>query len=146
MIRKQESIPTGSVPSAFLVPGDMMSPPVWSQRGVWHYPSPPSPREQTNTCKNITFPQLRFAGGNKRNRPVHGHLHLPCHGLFTLPDTDSGSDSDLDSKSDGYIVICRIWSHCTDLYSDPYSLTRSPMVTACIFWMDIHTRSPCLAV
>ena len=32
---------------------------VWSQRGVWHYLQPP-PREQMDTCRNITFPQLRL--------------------------------------------------------------------------------------
>ena len=36
--------------------------------------------------------------------------------------TDSGADSDSDSKLDGYIVLCRTRSHCTDSDSDPYSL------------------------
>ena len=31
-------------------------------------------------------------------------------------------DSDLDSTPDGYIVLCRTWSHCTDSDWDPYSL------------------------
>ena len=53
--------------------------------------------------------------------PVHKVLYRPGHplgfylhnsetlhlfnGLFTLPDSDWGSNSDLDSKSDGYIAI-----------------------------------------
>ena len=36
------------------------------------------------------------------------------YGLFTLPNTDS----DLDSKPDGYIMLCRKCSHCTDSDSD----------------------------
>ena len=44
----------------------------------------------------------------------------PCYGLFTLPDTDSGTDSDSDSEHDGYIVLCRTCSHCMDSDSDPY--------------------------
>ena len=44
-------------------------------------------------------------------------LPLPCsYGLVTLPDSNS------DSKLDGYIVLCRTCSHCTDSDSDPYSL------------------------
>ena len=41
-----------------------------------------------------------------------------CDGLFTFQVTDSGTDSDSDSKPDNYIVLCRTCSHCTD--SDPY--------------------------
>ena len=33
------------------------------------------------------------------------------YGLFTLTDSDSYSDSDLDSKPYGYIVLCRNFSH-----------------------------------
>ena len=44
------------------------------------------------------------------------------YGSFTLLEMDSGTDSDSDSKSDGYIALCRTCSHCTDLDSDPYSL------------------------
>ena len=40
------------------------------------------------------------------------------HGSFTLPETDSGTDSD----SDCYIVLCRTCSHCTDSDLDPYFL------------------------
>ena len=43
-------------------------------------------------------------------------------GLFTLTETDSDTDSDWDSKPDSYIALCRLYSHCTDLDSDPYSL------------------------
>ena len=37
-----------------------------------------------------------------------------CNGLFTLSDADSDSDS----KPDGYIVLYRNCSHCTDSESD----------------------------
>ena len=37
------------------------------------------------------------------------------YGSFTLMETDSDSDS----KPDGYIVLCRTFSHCTD--PDHYS-------------------------
>ena len=40
------------------------------------------------------------------------------NGWLTLPDTDSVTESDLDSKPDGYIILCRKCSHYTD--SDPY--------------------------
>ena len=52
-----------------------------------------------------------------------------CISLFTLPDTDSGTDSDSDSKLDGYIVLYRTCSHCTDLNSDAYpdSDSQSPL-------------------
>ena len=68
------------------------------------------------------LPATSSAGGNKRNRPVHGHLPLPCHGLFILPDTDSSTDSDSDSKPDQWKLHCTMQniSHCTDLDSDPY--------------------------
>ena len=59
--------------------------------------------------------------------------HTMCHqverlslvtpmGSFTLLETDSGTDSDSYSKPDGYIVLCRTCSHCTDVDSDPHSL------------------------
>ena len=47
-------------------------------------------------------------------------FHIIINGLFTLPDTDSGTDSDSDSKPDGYMVRCKICSHCTDSNSDSY--------------------------
>ena len=34
-------------------------------------------------------------------------------------ETDSGKDLDSDSKHNGYIVLCRSCSHCTDSDSDP---------------------------
>ena len=35
-------------------------------------------------------------------------LHkLECNGSFTLADSDAGTDSDSDSKPNGYIVLCR---------------------------------------
>ena len=43
-----------------------------------------------------------------------------CNGSFALTETDYGTDSD--SKPDGYFVLCRICSHCTDFDSDPCSL------------------------
>ena len=47
-------------------------------------------------------------------------FRIVINGLFTLPQTDSGTDSDSDSKPDGYFVLCRTRSHCTDSNSDPY--------------------------
>ena len=57
-----------------------------------------------------------------------------CNGLFTR----SGTDSNSDSKPDGYIVLCRICSHCTD--SDPYSLF--PYRTGIWIWVctRVHLR------
>ena len=46
----------------------------------------------------------------------------PCNGLFTLTETDLGTDSVLDSNPNGHIVLCRKCSHCTDSDLDPYSL------------------------
>ena len=40
---------------------------------------------------------------------------------FKLPETDSGTDSDSDSKPYSYIILCKTWSHCSD--SEPYSLS-----------------------
>ena len=40
------------------------------------------------------------------------------NGLFSLPNTDSGTSSDSDYKPHGYIVLCRTCSHCTDSDSD----------------------------
>ena len=34
-------------------------------------------------------------------------IQLLSYGLFTLMETDSDTDSDFDSKPDGYIVLCR---------------------------------------
>ena len=42
-------------------------------------------------------------------------------GLFTLTDTNSGTDSDSTSKPSGYIVLCRTGSHYRDSDSNPYS-------------------------
>ena len=39
------------------------------------------------------------------------------NGLFTLMETDSGTDLDSDSKPNGYIALCRTRSYCTDPYS-----------------------------
>ena len=63
-----------------------------------------------------------------RHHSDRGYQHLHnacvngCNGSFTLTETDSDTDSDLDSKPNGYIVLCRTCSHCTDSDSDPYSL------------------------
>ena len=38
------------------------------------------------------------------------------NGSFTVP----GTDSDSDSKPDGFIALCRTCSHCTDSDLDPY--------------------------
>ena len=45
---------------------------------------------------------------------------IPDYGLFILPDTGFGTDSNLDSKPDDYIVLCRICSHCINSDLDPY--------------------------
>ena len=52
-------------------------------------------------------------------------LFSPSHyGSFTLTWTNLGTDSDSDSKPDGYIVLCRIYSQCTDSDLDP-NLSRT---------------------
>ena len=53
----------------------------------------------------------RKVGGGKVLASRCSHI---SYGLFTLPDTDSDSDS----KLDGYIVLWRNCYHCTDLASD----------------------------
>ena len=42
---------------------------------------------------------------------------------YLLVQMDSGKTSDLDSKPDVYIVLCRTCLHCTDSDSDPCSLS-----------------------
>ena len=64
-----------------------------------------------------------------KNYSLKGQFPPPCkiwdtlknYGLFTLPDTDSATDSDSDYKPDGNIVPYRNYSHCTDsdLDSEP---------------------------
>ena len=48
-------------------------------------------------------------------------FNIISNGSFILTDTDSGVDSDLDSKPDGYIALYKNCSHCTDSDLDPYS-------------------------
>ena len=57
---------------------------------------------------------------NRRKTGSLGYVHF--NGSFTLPQTDSGTDSDLDSKPDGYIVLYRTCSHCTESDLVAYSL------------------------
>ena len=45
---------------------------------------------------------------------VHKKLSF-SYGLFTLPDTNSETHSDSDSKHNRYIPLRRTCSHCTDL-------------------------------
>ena len=47
----------------------------------------------------------------------------PAYRLFTLTETDSGTDSDSDYEPGGYIVLCKTCSHRTDSDSDPYFCT-----------------------
>ena len=49
-------------------------------------------------------------------------IYYVPNGSFTLTETDSGTDSDSNSKPDGYITLCRTCSHCRKSESDPYSL------------------------
>ena len=63
------------------------------------------------------------------------------YGLFTLPGTDPVTDSDLDSKPDGYIALRRNCSHCTDTdldYDpDPNSPPPKKIVAVPTLGMDI---------
>ena len=48
------------------------------------------------------------------------------YGSFILPETNSGTDSDSDSKLHGYTALYtynKTCSHCTDSDSDPYSIS-----------------------
>ena len=54
------------------------------------------------------------------------------NGSFTLTETDSGTDSDLESKP---IVLCTTCSHCTDSDLDLYSLL--------LYSTGIGVLSPC---
>ena len=60
--------------------------------------------------------------------------------LFTLTETDSGTDSDSDSKPNGYIVLCRTCSDCTDSDSllSPFTMT----LTANLGHVAIQTGEP----
>ena len=55
-----------------------------------------------------------------------------CIGLFILPDTDSGIDSDVDAKPDGYIVLYRTCSNFTD--SNPYLNSDPQLLLHPFFW------------
>ena len=57
---------------------------------------------------------------NRRKTGSLGYVHF--NGSLTLQETDSGTDPYSDSKLDGYIVLCRTCSHCTDSDFDAYSL------------------------
>ena len=48
-----------------------------------------------------------------------------AYSSFTLTETDSGTDSNLDSKPDGYIVLCRIF-HIAETW------TRIPTTYFCV--------------
>ena len=61
---------------------------------------------------------------------------IVTNGSFTLPETDSGMDSDSDSKPNGYIVLCKTCSHCTDSDLGPYS----PFLCRTRFWIWMCTR------
>ena len=71
--------------------------------------------EAVRVCDRCVDKHCKPSGTNMLGREV-------LNGLFTLTETDSGTDSDLDSKPSGYIVLCRTCSHCTDSDLDPYSL------------------------
>ena len=58
-------------------------------------------------------------------------------GLFTLPDTDSDTNSDSDCKHNGYIVLCRTCSHCTDSDYDSDPDPDPVIVNVPVFGTDI---------
>ena len=62
-----------------------------------------------HACKNITFPQLRLRVGIKV-------LNAP-YGAFTLPDTDTDTDSGTCSDNNGFSSNLQNFSHCTDIDS-----------------------------
>ena len=66
---------------------------------------------------------IKFRGMKMLRRSKSLYLNgffSPCYGSFVLPDTDSSTNSDSDSKPDSYIVVCRTCSHCMDSESGPY--------------------------
>ena len=65
MIRcnKQESIPLGCVPAAFLLVGSTGAP---CRQTIPFESRPPAVNRMTDTCKNITLPQTLFASGKNR--------------------------------------------------------------------------------
>ena len=65
---------------------------------------------------------MRRADITKPVEKLLGKCSKMCRGSFALTDTDSGTDSDSDSKPNGYIVLCRTCSGCIDSDSDRYSL------------------------
>ena len=60
-------------------------------------------------------------------------LYHSCNGLFTLLDIDSSTNIDSNSEPDGYIVLSRRCSHCTDADSDLY-LDLDPQLLLYPFW------------
>ena len=70
---------------------------------------------------NIAADRLNAMGTNTLPLTVSNKC-ICTNDSFTLSETGSGMGSDSDSKPNGYIVLYRTCSHCTDLDPDPYSL------------------------
>ena len=70
----------------------------------------------SNICPKMKEHERQNACNAKRDsaesvlQSLHCEVLRSISGLFTL----SGTDSDSDFKADGYIVLCRNCSHCTD--------------------------------
>ena len=72
-------------------------------------------------------------------------VNLP-YGSFTS-ETDSDTDSDSDLKPNGYIVLHKICSHCTDSDSDPYSLLLyTTGIQVCIRIRDHLWQCKCVII
>ena len=63
---------------------------------------------------------------------IHSSRH---YGLFTLTETDSGTDSDLNFEPDGYIVLCRT-------FHNSQTRTRIPTPYFCIGRESVSASVP----
>ena len=120
----------------FLVPGDMMSLPVWSQRGVLHYPPP---RKQTNACETLPSHNLALRAVI---REKSSSTRTPTSSMSWIIYIAGHEFKDSDSKPDQWKLHCTMQniSHCTDLDSDPYLFSDPHLLLYPFLATDIRTQ------
>ena len=91
-----------------------------------------------------TWARIGGSKGGARAAPPRGSKFFHFHAVFGTfgsgenPGSTTGTDSDSDSKPDGYIVLCRTCSQCTDSDLDPNSLF--PCRTGIRVWVRTPVR------